>query len=197
MKRTMGFFMLMVGLALGASPALSQVGPPPGAGQRRGQEPARQQELERRLQARFGENIRSRLGLDAEKLRAIQGVMQAFQAERQTLNRSHASLRYRLRDPGLPDMPDAEARAFLQELVAIQDQELALYRREQEQLLGVLTPAQVVLFYRLREDLGRRIQELRQGGGGLGVGGLGERLPGSPPEGLLPGAGRGGGGRFR
>jgi hypothetical protein len=155
---------------------------------RRGQQ-QRIQELERRLQTRFGESIRTRLGLDAEKLRAVQGVMQTFQAERQTLNRAQTSLRYRLRDPALASLSDEAARALLQETLSLQERELDLYRREQARLLEVLTPPQLVLFYSLRDELGQRIQQLRLGGGGAGVlgdapvGGLGG---GAPPLGLLP-----------
>jgi len=201
MRRHVGTLMVLGALTLAIAPASAQVVPPPGAGMRARQGQAAQeqarQELERRLHARFGESLRTRFGLDAAKIQALQQVMQSFQGDRQTLNRAQASLRYRLRDPAIQDLPDAEARSLLQEMVSLQERELALYRREQAELLKVLTPAQLVSFYRLREDLGQRIQELRQGrglgpGGGIGIG-LGEGVSLAP----LPGARRGGGGRLR
>jgi hypothetical protein len=197
MKRLVLALALAGALGAGEAPAWAQVVPPPGAGLRRGQQQQqmeRMQELEARLWVRFGETVRTRLGMDAERFRALQGTFQAFQTERQALNRAQASLRYRLRDPALPDLPDAEARRFLQEMLSLQEQELELYRREQQKLLEVLSPAQVVLFYRLREDIGQRILELRQGrgmgpGGGVGLG-PGEGAATMPPA----GARRGGGG---
>ncbi len=181
MRRQLGILFVAGVLAFGVLPAGAQVGPP-GAGQRRGQEAGRQ-ELERRLQARFGQMIRNQLGLSEEQMRGLQVVMQSFQEERQSLSQVQASLRYRLRDPGLPEFSDVEARGVLQEMIRLQEEELALYKREQERLLTVLNPKQLLLFYRYREDLGRRIQELRQGrGGGMGPGGG----VGGLDSGLLP-----------
>jgi Spy/CpxP family protein refolding chaperone len=69
-------------------------------------------------------------------------------------------------------MDETAARALLTEMVALQQQELDLYQREQEELLNFLTPVQVVRYYRLRDDLGQRVQQLRlrRGGGGIGPG---------------------------
>lgn len=150
----------------------AQVTPPPG-GQRQ------RLELERRLQQGFHRSIQNQLGFDQAKMIAVQGVMQSFQEERQVLNRAQASLRFRLRDPALKDMPEEEARGFLQEMVNLQRQELELYQKEQDELLKILTPVELILFYRAREDLGQRVQQLRQGrgqGGGTGV--LGTRRGG-------------------
>lgn len=181
---------LVFGMAWLLAPSLvaAQGGPPPQAGQRQ------RMELERRLEARFGQTVREQLGLTQEQLQAVQGVMQSFQQERQTLNRAQASLRYRLRDPGLADIGDEAARELLKEMISLQEQELSLYRKEQEQLLGVLTPSQVVRFYRLREDLGRRVQELRMQRGGGGVGGGPGGGPGGGGGGMGVGGHVGGGG---
>lgn len=170
MKRSIG--LLVLGLILGSAPCpgAGQVVPPPGAGPRWGQVPPpdRMEELEARVWARFGESVRVRLRLDPPKFKAVQEAMQTFQAERQEMNRARASLRHRLRDPALAERPEAEARALLSEMVRLQERELDLYKREQARLLEVLSPSQLVLFYRLREDFAQRIQELRQRpGGGL------------------------------
>jgi hypothetical protein len=82
-----------------------------------------------------------------------------------------------------------DASALLQEMVDLQQQELDLYKREQAELLTVMTPTELVRFYRLRDNLGQRLQQLRQGrgrGGGQG-GAVGSGLPG---------VGMGPGGRF-
>ena len=162
--------------------ASAQVTPPTGGqGQRL--------ELERRLQLGFGRSIQNQLRLDSEQAQRVQGIMQSFQGERQALNRAQASLRYRLRDPALPDMGEDEAMALINEMVDLQQRELDLYKSEQAELLKVLSPIQVLRFYRLRDDLGQRVQQVRQGRGqGGGPGGVG----GGP---IGPLGGRGPGGR--
>jgi hypothetical protein len=109
----------------------------------------------------------------------VQGVMESFQEDRMGLARTQASLRHRLQDPGLPAIQDPEAQALLQEMVQLQERELALYRQEQEQLLTHLSPSQLLRLYALREQMNRRVQQLRQGRGG----------PGGPPGGGLGGMG--------
>jgi Spy/CpxP family protein refolding chaperone len=178
---------LMALMALAPLAGSSQV-TPPGAGQRQ------RMELERRLQQGFQRTVQTQLNLGDEELQSLRAIMQSFQEDRSRLNRAQASLRYRLRDPALQDISEEDARALLAEMVQLQEEELDLYRREQAQLLTVLTPLQLVKFYRLRDTLGQRVQELRLGRG-RGGGGLG------PPGGVGPGGSGGipgrGGGRLR
>jgi hypothetical protein len=153
---------------------VSQVTPPSPGGQRQ------RLELEQRLQRGFNRTVQTQLGLDQSQMEKVQGVMMSFQTERRNLNRAQASLRYKLRDPGLFEIEDEEARALLQDMVRLQEQELDLYKREQAELLQFLPPAKLVSFYRLREDLGQRVQQLRQGrgqGAGRGPGGGGVGIP--------------------
>jgi Spy/CpxP family protein refolding chaperone len=157
-------------------------------------------ELEQRLEARFGEMVREELKLTREEFRELQDVMQSFREDRRALNRSQASLRHRLRDPGLGDVTDEEAREILQEMIRLRAREVELYRMEQQRLLSVLSPSQLLRFYSLREALGRRLQQLRRGRGpgsqgppGFQGGGEGPGLPGfsrsSGRGGPLPGPG--------
>ena len=82
------------------------------------------------------------------------------------------------------DLAEDDARAILQEMVDLQQRELDLYKREQTELLGFLTPVQLVRFYQLRESLGQRVNQLRQGRGqGNGAGGQPGRPGGSGPGG--------------
>jgi hypothetical protein len=161
--------------------ASAQVTPPPG-GQRQ------RLELEQRLHLGFQRSIQNQLGLEQGELQGIQEIMQSFQEDRQALNRAQSSLRYRLRDPALQDIGEDEAKVLLKEMVDVQQREIDLYRREQEELLKVMTPVELVRFYGLRDNLGQRVQQLRQGrgqgGGPGGVGGL-----------TTPSGGRGIGGR--
>ena len=141
------------------------------------------QELENRLQQGFGRMVAGRLGLERDGLAALQEVMQSFRENRMALNQDQAALRRRLRNPALEEMGEAEARDLLNEMVRVQEAELELYRREQVELLTVLRPTQLVLFYSIRDEWGARIQQMRQGGGPGGFG-----PPGGPGGTLgLPG----------
>ncbi len=178
---------LAVAGLLSFMPALAsaQVTPLPG-GQRQ------RLELERRLQQGFNRSVQTQLGWDQARMQSLQGILRSFQEDRQTLNRAQASLRYRLRDPALQDWSESDAQALLQEMVDLQEQELDLYKREQAELLKVMTSVELVRFYRLRDNLGQRLQQLRQGGG-RGGGPPG----GGPPGGVgRPASGGGPGGRL-
>jgi hypothetical protein len=148
-------------------------GEPPGQGRNR-------QELERRVMERLGAVVQEELGLDDGQLASLQEVMQSFRVDRQALSRAQGGLRRSLRDPSLDESSQDQAREFLAEMVRLQEEELDLYRREQGELLTVLNPLQLVQFYRIRDDLGMRIQRLRGGGGPGGTpgrsGGMGESV---------------------
>lgn len=172
MKRHVALVILGLAMAFEPAPTLAQVRPP--AGQR--------QQLERRLQQGFGRLVQTELGLDADQLVPLQGIMQSFRDDRQAINQAQMALRYRLRDPNLAEVSDDSAREILEEMIRVQEAELDLYRREQAELLTVLTPNQLVRFYRVREDWGQRIQEMRRPRGPGGPGGR----PAGPPGGGGP-----------
>jgi hypothetical protein len=163
MKRQVIWLFLVLATAIGPATAAAQ-GPPPGGMRRR-------QQLERRVEEGFARFLESRLGLSEAEVTSLQEVMRSFREDRQAVHQAQASLRYRLRDPALADLDEASARDILAEMIRLQEAELDLYRREQTQLLTVLSPKQLVLFYRTREEWGRRIQELRGPGGPRGVAG--------------------------
>lgn len=164
MNSKLAFLVFVLATTLGPLGLEGQVRPPGGMRQR--------QQLERRVEQGFAGLVQAQLDLSPEQLSSLQGVMQSFREDRQTVNQAQAALRYRLDDPGLPDLTDDAAKELLAEMIRVQEAEVDLYRREQAQLLTVLSPNQLVRFYRLREEWGRRIQEMRQPGGrGPGGGG--------------------------
>jgi len=153
-----------------------QVNPPPGGGQRQ------RAQMEQRLNQGFQRTIQNQLGLDQAKMDGLRGIMRSFQEERSALNRAQASLRHRLRDPALQDLTEEDANGMLQEMLEVQQRELDLYRREQEELLTVMTAGELVRFYHLRDNLGQRLQQLRQGRGqGTGGGRAGGVGPSAAP----------------
>jgi Spy/CpxP family protein refolding chaperone len=80
----------------------------------------------------------------------------------------------------------AEAAELLQRMSDLGFEEAELGRAEQEALLEILTPLQVLRLHQMREELGQRIRRLRgqsgrgdgRRGGGNGRGGSDVPLPG-------------------
>ena len=129
--------------------------------QRRGQ-------LERGVQARFGEIVREALDLSPEEQRGLGEIVQRFRPQRQEIALRQAELRRRMAlSVTLED--EAAAVDLLTRMVEVREMELQLLREEQEALLDALTPGQVARFFQLREDMGNRVRRLR----GRGVGGMG------------------------
>jgi Spy/CpxP family protein refolding chaperone len=138
-------------------------------------------ELERRVRARFGETVRSELGISEEQLERVQSVESSFQQARQALIRREIALRRRMVPRASQGITEDEAGELLREMAAVREEEARLYRAEMDGLLGVLTPPQALRFYQLREQLMERVRRVR--GGAAGRGGP----PG--PRGRLPGGG--------
>lgn len=140
--------------------------------------PPPRQELERQIEQRFHQRVRQELGLTEAQARDLADVVDEFQAQRRELIRREGVLRQRLRSTGTL-LSDRAARAALEEMALVQEEEAALLRREQSRLLEVLDAPRVLRFYTLRAELAERIRRLR-GGGPPGGGG-----PASGPAGTL------------
>lgn len=143
-------------------------------------------ELEERVRARFAELVRRRLGLSEEQERTLASVVESFQDERRELGRRQGTLRRRIRSLDLDDrstdeveLSVEEARAILEEMAAVRAEEVRLLRAEQEALLQILGPVQVLQFHQLREDMADRIRRARGRRGGDD----GHRRGGGPPPG--------------
>ena len=170
-------------------------------GQARRGPPQGREDLEQRVREGFGRMMRMRLGLDDDKAVELAEVMQSFQQDRMRLGRDEQALKRRVEAAMLEGgVSDAEAEGLLDRILDIKERELALFRAEQEGLMGVLTPNQLLQFHALREQLQERVRQLRgqnQGprrpGGSEGVtrprrpGGDGEGPPWTPsPVGSVP-----------
>jgi len=175
---------------LGVCVALAS--PPPAEGQRTpprpgdGRGPDREM-LEQRVRAQMGRMMRQRLGLNEEEAARLSEVVQDFDGRRRELLRLEQATRRRVEALLLEGGEDAaEGRELLERMSDLRVREAELFREEQEALLDVLTPVQVLELQTLRQELGQRIRTLRGGRGG--------RPPGaSGPIGPGRGAYRGGG----
>jgi len=149
-------------------------------GRRGGQD---REQLEQRIRAQMGRMMQERLGLDEEQAATLATVVQDFEGRRRELFGLEQATRRRVEALLLEGGDaEAEARELMDRMAELRLQEAELFATEQEALLAVLTPVQVLQLQELREDLGRRIRALRGGRGGPGDGRDGR------PRGPGPGA---------
>lgn len=147
--------------------------------QGRGGPPPQRAEMERRVRERFGEMVRAELGLTQEQLARVDEVVASFQERREGLMRRQVALSRSL-DRGGAAPADDEATTLLREMAAVREEEARLFRAEMDGLRAVLTPAQTLRFYSMRDQLMDRVRRLRQDAPGRG-GPPGPR--GAPPRG--------------
>jgi len=147
----------LVVVAVSAAPVDAQRTPGPRTGEDRTR-------LEERIRARMGDIIRHRLGLDRAEEARLSEIVQEYERRRRTLVSSERETRQQI-EPLLESgtATDADAAALIDRMIAFKQQEAELFREEQERLQEVLTPTQVLQFYELRVEIGRRIRALRGG----------------------------------
>lgn len=147
----------LVVIAVSAAPLEAQRTPGPRTGEDRTR-------LEERIRARMGEIIRHRLGLDRAEEARLSEIVQEYERRRRALVTSERETRQQI-GPLLQSgtATDADAAALIDRMIAFKQQEAELFREEQERLQEMLTPTQVLQFYELRVEIGRRIRALRGG----------------------------------
>jgi Spy/CpxP family protein refolding chaperone len=126
--------------------------------------PQDRQEMERRVRAQMARIVQERLELTNEESVQLGEVMQRFEERRRSIRRSEMATRRRVEALMMEDAEqDEEAAELLARLSELRQEESALFAEEQEALLQVLTPTQVLQLQALREEMGRRIRALRGG----------------------------------
>jgi hypothetical protein len=138
------------------------------------------EEMELRVQARFDNMVREQLGLSDEQVESLQDVVLDFRRRRVEFSQDERAARARVAGLGrgnAGDLTDDEASEILRDMRELSGEEASLFREEQEALLEILSPAQVVRFIVMRQQLGDRIRGLR-GRGGPPRGPQGGRGPG-------------------
>ena len=135
-------------------------------------------DMELRIQARFDNLVREDLGLGEDQWRRLQGAVGDFRTRRLEFLQSERNTRARVGRLGGPaggqQLTEVEASAILAEMLELGDEEATLLREEQEALLRILSPQQVVRYLVMRQQLGDSVLRLR-GRGGLGRGGRGSQ----------------------
>ena len=170
--RAAGWLLLMA--VLFASPAALEAQQRGQRGQGRMGPPQDRADLEQRVRQRFAAVIQDRLGLDDEQAQQLNEAMAEFQEDRIQLMREEQALRRRVEAVVLEgEVSEDEAASLLARMVELREHEAELFRTEQEELMQVLTPYQVLQFHQLREQLSDRVRALgqqpgmRRGGGGV------------------------------
>ena len=156
---------LVVGLALVSALAVAD-GPLQAQSGGQGRPRMDRSDLERRIRARFAEIIQERLGLTDAEAGELDVALRSFDEDRRRLRTEEIDLRRRVGafvQGGADD--DVTARAILAAMADLRAREATLLAREQEALLDVLSPSQLVRFHAVREELNQRVQRLRSGEG--------------------------------
>ncbi len=158
--------MVIVAVAL-AVPASAQRGP----SGRRGGAPQDRAELERRFRRQMARLVQERLGLTEEQAGQLSTVVAEFEDRRRELGRAEEAARRRVEALMLEGGEDeSEAEELLSRMVELRRAESDLFAEEQTALLEVISPMQILQMHTLREQLGRRIREIRGEGGRPGRG---------------------------
>jgi Spy/CpxP family protein refolding chaperone len=142
-------------------------------------------QLEERVRAQMGRLMRERLGLDEAEAERLSEVVRGFDGRRRELFSQEQAARRGV-EAVLIQGDEDEARELITRMWELRQEEAALFREEQEALLDVLTPIQVLRLQELRQDLGQRIRALGGGRGGrpgVAPGGGPSRGPGPSARG--------------
>lgn len=156
----------------------AQQAPPPGRVPPQGTSPPREgrQEMMNRIQQEWERELARELSLTPRQMEGLRGVFVEFRMVRGELMRERFQLaqdmeRHRRQAAG----NEAEARRLLDRARALRAREVDLQRVEEERLLEVISPSQLLRLHQMRDDFSDRIRRLE-----------GQTRPGGRPG---PGAG--------
>jgi hypothetical protein len=156
-----GFVRLLVAVlplvAVIPQPTQAQVRAPRG-----GQELSREQ-MQRRILMGFEERIVRELGIDEVQGERLRSVTREFRDARRDLMRERIELGRDVRRFVEDEGTDARARRLLDRMRQMRAREAELQRREEERLLEILTPGQLLRLQILREEFADRIRRLESG----------------------------------
>lgn len=140
----------------GGGEGFAQVVPPGGA----------RPDLQRQVQIQFERRVQAELGLTPAGRDSVQAVVAAFRPRRQALAIRERTLRQQsiqlLRGGGRGGPGDqARALEILAGIRSLREEEAQLAREEEERLLELLTPVQLLRFQILRQQMADRIRSLQ------------------------------------
>ena len=151
----------LAAMMLLAAPLEAQRGP---AGRRGG---GQDRELaERRVRAQMARMMQERLALSDEQSEQLSQVVRGFREQQRALYRLEEATRRRVDALLLEGGTDEEeALELLARMADLRAQEAELRAAEEEALLEVISPVQLLVMQSMREQIGRRIRALGPGRG--------------------------------
>ena len=175
---------LAASLVLSASSVAAQ---PAVQGERgRAGSPGARAQMERRVEARINDIIRTRLGLSDEQHDQLRAVSKRLESERRNLRREEISTRGELRRHLLAAEPANETRIaeLLDQLPRLERRRIDMMEQEQRELARFLAPSQRARYFALQDELRRSLQESqrRRMGPGSDEDGGPSRRRARPPE---------------
>ncbi|HTL96108.1 MAG TPA: Spy/CpxP family protein refolding chaperone [Gemmatimonadaceae bacterium] len=129
-----------------------------------GAETPQRRQLEQQLRLRLGQVVRRQLQLTDEQYAQLQAVNRKYEAPRRDLNQHERYLRLSLRaELQLGDKADqSKVAGYLDQLSDVQQSRLQVFRQEQKDLAGFLTPVQRAKYAALEEQIRKRVTQMRQ-----------------------------------
>ncbi|MEO7521523.1 MAG: hypothetical protein ABIW79_06875 [Gemmatimonas sp.] len=159
---------LLAGLALTALPIVTPLAAqgartPPSRDRRDAQQRQLGQRsvMERRVEARINQIIRTQLALNDEQFSQLRAVSERVEVQRRELRREEMSTRGELRRQLLDTQPADESRIaeLLDQLPKLERRRIDLLEQQQRELARFLTPSQRARYFALEDDLRRKLQE--------------------------------------
>ena len=164
MRRALVVIALMVLAGSGSLSAQQDTTPAPDTAAAPGAATLQRRRLEQQLRLRLGQVVRRQLQLTDEQYAQLQAVNRKYEAPRRDLNQRERYLRVSLRaEIQLGDKADqSKVAGYLDQLADAQESRLQIFRQEQKDLAGFLTPVQRAKYAALEEQLRKRVTQMRQ-----------------------------------
>jgi Spy/CpxP family protein refolding chaperone len=149
-------------------------------------------QMERRVEARINDIIRTRLALNDEQFNQLRAVSTRVENERRAMRRDEIATRSELRGLLLATESVNENRIaeLLEQLPKLERRRIDMMEQEQRELSKFLLPSQRARYFALQDELRRNLQETQRRRLGSPPGGEGRkdgqthRPPPRPPGGL-------------
>ena len=176
-------FALMLPLQMDAQP--TRAGGERGRGGQPGQ-PGQRALMERRVEARVNEVMRTRLNLNDDQFKQLQSLSVRMERERRQLRRDEmaagAELRQQLLNTATPN--ETRIAELLEQLPRLERRRIDMLEMEQRELAKFLAPSQRARYLAWQDDVRRNLLDVqrRRMDGGPDGGPPGRRQPPPPPR---------------
>ena len=165
---TAAFALLSIASVAGAQDGRANRVPVRSGAQRGAGRAGGEQALPRQLRQQFATVIQRRLNLTDESAKRLQATDRKFEQQRTQLRREERETRHALA-AALADtanVDEAKIGQYMDQLTRGARRRADILEAEQKELATFLTPSQRAKLQGLREQLGQRVRQLQQQGGG-------------------------------